>query len=143
MLQIVEIASIINITLLREKAGYMDTYTQQPIQTEETAQIPQVEQQPFQIPLAEQPPIQIHLEQQPIQIHLEQQPVQIPMEQPAQVPLEQSVPYTQVQHPARPRRRRRPAWQRNLIKYWPPIRFGLLALILVLMLVLVITLLFI
>ena len=134
MLQIVEIASIINITLLREKAGYMDTYTQQPIQTEETAQIPQVEQQPFQIPLAEQ---------QPIQIHLEQQPVQIPMEQPAQVPLEQSVPYTQVQHPARPRRRRRPAWERNLIKYWPPIRFGLLALILVLMLVLVITLLFI
>lgn len=43
--------------------------------------------------------------------------------------------------PAAPRRRRRrPTWQRNLIKYWPPVRFGLLVLILVMILVLIITL---
>ena len=30
--------------------------------------------------------------------------------------------------PVRTRRKRRPAWQRTLLKYWPPIRFGLLAL---------------
>ena len=30
--------------------------------------------------------------------------------------------------PIRKRRKRRPAWQRTLLKYWPPIRFGLLVL---------------
>ena len=30
--------------------------------------------------------------------------------------------------PARKRKKRRPAWQRALLKYWPPIRFGLLVL---------------
>jgi hypothetical protein len=30
--------------------------------------------------------------------------------------------------PARKRKKRRPAWQRTLLKYWPPIRFGLLVL---------------
>ncbi len=50
---------------------------------------------------------------------------------------------TQAEQPVRTRKRRRPAWQRTLIKYWPPVRFGLLALILVLLLVLLITLLFI
>ena len=34
----------------------------------------------------------------------------------------------QVPAPARKRRKRRPAWQRTLLKYWPPIRFGLLVL---------------
>lgn len=43
---------------------------------------------------------------------------------------------------AKTRRRRRPAWQRKLIKYWPPVRFGMLASILVLILVLVVTLIF-
>ena len=46
----------------------------------------------------------------------------------------------QVAPPPRTRRRRRPAWQRSLIKYWPPVRFGLLILILVLILVLIVTL---
>ena len=30
--------------------------------------------------------------------------------------------------PVRTRKKRRPAWQRTLLKYWPPIRFGLLVL---------------
>ena len=34
----------------------------------------------------------------------------------------------QIPAPARKRRKRRPAWQRTLLKYWPPIRFGLLVL---------------
>ena len=46
----------------------------------------------------------------------------------------------QAVQPPRTRRRRRPAWQRTLIRYWPPVRFGLLILILVLILVLIITL---
>ena len=46
----------------------------------------------------------------------------------------------QAVQPPRMKRRRRPTWQRTLIKYWPPVRFGLLILILVLILVLIITL---
>ena len=30
--------------------------------------------------------------------------------------------------PVRKCKKRRPAWQRTLLKYWPPIRFGLLVL---------------
>ena len=50
---------------------------------------------------------------------------------------------SQAPQPVRSRKPRRPAWQRKLIKYWPPVRFALLAFILVLFLVLIITLLFI
>ena len=41
--------------------------------------------------------------------------------------------------PVRRRRKRRPKWQRMLIKYWPPIRLGLIALIFVLIVSLGIT----
>lgn len=34
----------------------------------------------------------------------------------------------QEEQPVRNRRKRRPTWQRTLLKYWPPVRFGLLVL---------------
>lgn len=37
--------------------------------------------------------------------------------------------------PVRRRKRQRPKWQRILLKYWPPIRFGLLILNLIAFLV--------
>ncbi len=46
----------------------------------------------------------------------------------------------QRQVPARRRRKRRPKWQRMLLKYWPPVRLGLLALIFVLIVSLGVTL---
>ena len=49
----------------------------------------------------------------------------------------------QAQPPVAPYRRRRPMWQRNLLKYWPPIRLCLIGLILFLLLILIITLIFI
>lgn len=42
--------------------------------------------------------------------------------------------------PVRQRKRRRPAWQRILLKYWPPIRFGLIILNLITFLVFLISL---
>jgi len=48
----------------------------------------------------------------------------------------------QAAQPMHVRRRRRPAWQRNLLKYWPPIRLGLIGLIFILLLLLIITLIF-
>lgn len=41
--------------------------------------------------------------------------------------------------PVRRRRKRRPKWQRMLIKYWPPVRLGLIALIFVLIITLGVT----
>ena len=41
----------------------------------------------------------------------------------------------QQQPPVRRRRKRRPKWQRVLRKYWPPIRFGLICLLLLVMLI--------
>ena len=107
MLQIVEEQDIMFLSYHREKAGYMDATTQQPVQAPMTDPMPQPQ----------------------------------PVLQPDQVPQVNQIP--QPARPVRQRKRRRPAWQRNLIKYWPPIRFGMLALILVLILVLVITLIFI
>ncbi len=45
----------------------------------------------------------------------------------------------QRQVPTRRRRKRRPKWQRTLLKYWPPIRLGLIALVFVLIVSLGIT----
>lgn len=47
------------------------------------------------------------------------------MEQEQEVQEIQEAPEVQ---PVRTRRKRRPAWQRTLLKYWPPVRFGLLVL---------------
>lgn len=44
------------------------------------------------------------------------------------VTMDNVVEQVQDLQPTRPRRKRRPAWQRTLLKYWPPIRFGLLVL---------------
>lgn len=50
---------------------------------------------------------------------------------------EQNYQYTQQPTPVRRRRRKkRPKWQRMLRKYWPPIRFGLLCVLLILIVVL-------
>lgn len=44
------------------------------------------------------------------------------------VHMEEIMAQEQEVQPVRTRRKRRPAWQRTLLKYWPPIRFGLLVL---------------
>ena len=50
------------------------------------------------------------------------------MEQEQQVQEVQEALEVQEEKPVRTRRKRRPAWQRTLLKYWPPVRFGLLVL---------------
>jgi len=46
------------------------------------------------------------------------------------------------EQPVRTRKKRRPAWQRLLLKYWPPIRFGLIVLNLLAFLVFLVSLFF-
>jgi len=55
----------------------------------------------------------------------------------------QEVQQVQEAQPVRTRRKRRPAWQRTLLKYWPPIRFGLLVLNLLAFVVFLLSLIFI
>ncbi len=40
--------------------------------------------------------------------------------------MDEMIQQEQEVQPVRTRRRRRPAWQRTILKYWPPVRFGLL-----------------
>ena len=54
----------------------------------------------------------------------------------------QEVQQVQEAQPVRTRRKRRPAWQRTLLKYWPPIRFGLLVLNLLAFVVFLLSLIF-
>ena len=49
--------------------------------------------------------------------------------------MEEKIQNTRQQPPVRRKRKRRPKWQRVLRKYWPPIRFGLICLLLVVILV--------
>jgi len=46
------------------------------------------------------------------------------------------------EQPVRTRRKRRPVWQRMLLKYWPPVRLGLVGLNLIAFLVFLISLIF-
>lgn len=55
--------------------------------------------------------------------------------------MEQEQEVQEVQ-PVRTRRKRRPAWQRTLLKYWPPVRFGLLVLNLLAFVVFLLSLIF-
>ena len=49
--------------------------------------------------------------------------------------MEEKIQNTRQQPPVRRKRKRRPKWQRVLRKYWPPIRFGLICLLLLVILI--------
>ena len=49
---------------------------------------------------------------------------------------------TQEEQPVPTRKRRRPTWQRMLLKYWPTIRFGLIVLNLLAIIVFLLSLIF-
>ena len=49
---------------------------------------------------------------------------------------------TQEERPVTARKRRRPTWQRTLLKYWPTIRFALIVLNLLAVIVFLLSLLF-